>query len=1262
MDINVVDGKTLWRWAWQMQVHSIDAEHPDATWCRATSVCGNNIEKGDDKSHLCHGASLMHVLPPNPKNTRNLWRHTTGVSCMLTFLRRRRFLSLLKASLHRHTLLRHDFTALLARIRSAMQYPHLKPRQRPRWFFLKEGAWDARGRTLCNLQGGGRLTLTSDLILPFLIGAERPCAGERMEIVEFMVAQSADNIVSNEDGIWGIVPTDVLLPFCNRLHLAALNKAHNITVGSKRTAAQMKGLLAGHTCSGCPPVHTNFRVVSRGMKGKPHARIFSKARETETLKRDRAAAMNTRAIERSLLGHVFPPPPPSPLLQDTICSDYCNAMEPVNWEEGPCMICAELKPLASLMRLDDCPGVNLRILNRAGVTRLERLRETDDICETSLPVVLPNESRVCTKCESDLSCARVPKYALANGLWIGDVPDVLKNLSFAEKLLVARVRHNSCVVRVASGRVKMAANAILFKNPSVKIYHKLPPSAKELSEVLAIVFIGERQPTKKDFERTPLLVRRDVVTNALHWLKLNHVDYHDLTISTDNLADYPLSGVPVVVDFKRREEEGNREVLAQSVHETDSEEGTTSGPCSFAVSGLTGNEYESMSIEALRARALNHLTNQGKVLGIGRSSQPETLYDNPQLYPQMFPWLFPYGLGGLRNERIATVFSETAHKRHLLLYHDKRFQTDQFFPIVAFNHDQIKAATSASFIVAKRQSFKRVVDRIKTLDYSVLRRLADRMKEGELVVPACAEEQACFDVLSDVDQIGGHVQGSITSKKDMRNEIWSLMSFFGAPTWFITFSPADVMSPLCIYFAQTDEEFSPTILSKEVRDRAITLNPVAAARFFHYVCQTFISCVLGVGLDRPGLYGETSAYYGVVEQQGRLTLHMHMLIWIRGNLSPQIIRERLAEEDGEFKRRLLEYLEGCHQGDFMEGSLDDVRARVPVAGNRGRKGVATSIDPAFLGLESEGYDAPTETLPDGPPATTCNTCGYCRSCDPVFRWRARVKGIVDDILLRSNVHSCYASNKGGAQPGNKASKGCMKASGICSARFPRKIVEKTTVTDDGHILMKKKEPMLNTFTPTVTYLLRGNTDVTSLLSGTAVKAVVMYVTDYITKQGLKTYQIFDAVADILRRPDVIAMGLDDTTNAARRILLKVVNNLTSRSEIGSPMASMYLLGNPDHYTSHHFVRLWWRHFVSVGWNHFRSSDEPSSTEDVDDETVRIGKVGEVFVSLSTTDDYIYRPRELAHLNVYEWMQMCERVSIPGKGRDAQSVTEDSTLR
>jgi hypothetical protein len=87
--------------------------------------------------------------------------------------------------------------------------------------------------------------------------------------------------------------------------------------------------------------------------------------------------------------------------------------------------------------------------------------------------------------------------------------------------------------------------------------------------------------------------------------------------------------------------------------------------------------------------------------------------------------------------------------------------------------------------------------------------------------------------------------------------------------------------------------------------------------------------------------------------------------------------------------------------------------------------------------------------------------------------------------------------------------------------------------DTGALNIKKGESMLNTVTAEATYLIRSNTDVTSLLSGTAIKAVVAYVSDYISKPGLKTYLIFEAVKSVFNQnSEMLGGSLDQKKKLA----------------------------------------------------------------------------------------------------------------------------------
>src|SRR6202000_609743 len=112
-----------------------------------------------------------------------------------------------------------------------------------------------------------------------------------------------------------------------------------------------------------------------------------------------------------------------------------------------------------------------------------------------------------------------------------------------------------------------------------------------------------------------------------------------------------------------------------------------------------------------------------------------------------------------------------------------------------------------SFLLAKRKDVQAIAARLHQLDPAVLAQLSTRLEDGEKVKPGTPAEKACFAVLDDLDFIGGKVQGSLTSKKYLRNEVWSVIAFKGAPSWFITFSPVDVKHPLCLYYADKQIKF-----------------------------------------------------------------------------------------------------------------------------------------------------------------------------------------------------------------------------------------------------------------------------------------------------------------------------------------------------------------------------------------------------------------------------------------------------------------------
>ena len=79
------------------------------------------------------------------------------------------------------------------------------------------------------------------------------------------------------------------------------------------------------------------------------------------------------------------------------------------------------------------------------------------------------------------------------------------------------------------------------------------------------------------------------------------------------------------------------------------------------------------------------------------------------------------------------------------------------------------------------------------------------------------------------------------------------------------------------------------------------------------------------------------------------------------------------------------------------------------------------------------------------------------------------------------------------------------------------------------------------------------------------------------------------------------------------------------------MASMYILGNPDHYTSHNFVNFYWQSFVNEA---MRTSMDDSHAH-LPEPTVVITSS---MKASSPIYDYIYRPLKYSDVCLYDWIQ------------------------
>jgi hypothetical protein len=275
---------------------------------------------------------------------------------------------------------------------------------------------------------------------------------------------------------------------------------------------------------------------------------------------------------------------------------------------------------------------------------------------------------------------------------------------------------------------------------------------------------------------------------------------------------------------------------------------------------------------------------------IPRGSAPTNEYNNPTLLLGLYPTLFPYGTGAFEDASRPVKISFKKQIQYLLSYHDRRFEEHH------------------SFIF-----FSKTAEQIVSLNVDDINKVLNDFGKNKL--SASNRNPQVSALLSQVKAVGGKVMGSIQSRSALRNQIHGLIFNQGLPSIFLTINPADINSRVALYFAGVDLDLDAIIPnnlpSTYQRAEIIASHPAATAKFFHRLVTT----VLETMISGEKVLGPVKAYFGTVENQGRGSLHLHMLIWLDHNYTPAQLRENIKDE--RFRNNLRDYLE-----DIISEDLD----------------------------------------------------------------------------------------------------------------------------------------------------------------------------------------------------------------------------------------------------------------------------------------------------------------------------------------------------
>ncbi|KAJ4477728.1 hypothetical protein C8J55DRAFT_536453 [Lentinula edodes] len=359
-----------------------------------------------------------------------------------------------------------------------------------------------------------------------------------------------------------------------------------------------------------------------------------------------------------------------------------------------------------------------------------------------------------------------------------------------------------------------------------------------------------------------------------------------------------------------------------------------------------------------------------------------------------------------------------------------------------------------------------------------------------------------------------------------------------------------------------------------------------------------------------------------------------------GGLNPNEIRRRAIEDpNSEFCCRLIAFLD------------DTITNKLPADDSVGVHVPSDDFHPCSVrGTHMVGYN---DQDPDSPEAVRKDFHNLVQSCQ-----------------IHKHTATCYKYCKDNSQP-KECRFGLHESNVIAESVFDENTDELNLRCLDG---------LVNNFNETILHAIRCNMDIKFIGSGASAKAVLYYITNYITKSQLKAHVAYAA----LER----ACATDTPfTIRAKRLLQKCAYSMISQQELSAQQVNTYLLDLDDHFTSHSYKNFYWtqfEHFVecqipspechsslkayqsvedtfndkdtratcsndtcldgSDALHPLESDDKPNAVDeyDVDDEVgISVGTEGFLIAKASQLDDYRYRPDAVEELMMMDGAFLCQ---------------------
>ena len=469
----------------------------------------------------------------------------------------------------------------------------------------------------------------------------------------------------------------------------------------------------------------------------------------------------------------------------------------------------------------------------------------------------------CQRCIRDKQQPK--KFSKENDMVPSLVPLQLQGLTQVEEMLIARALPVMRVYIKPGGQRGYSGHCINLPQDIAELAHSLPRYPKDLSVI--VVKMKGKENSFKD-----VTVRRQNVADALQWLVNNNSHYKDITINQNSLNSLPEHGVPhglLSVETENIDLDATCEPDLGPQNEDDIVYNEGTEMSSF----LPIPECQQQEIEAVRQQLSND-SNHLPWPTVG--SEPLNEYVTPFLATMAFPTLFPDGKGDPTNPSLRRDIPLGERVKHLLKFgenkNDKwvyRFATHPRFGYWALNMIQRKRILQQTGMFLKQNPGEA------------------HLTAEELRQMATSNNTSMF--ISKISRYLSNITGSNAYWHKAKEDLKAIIAHAGAPTFFFTFSSADMHWPeLHAIFGN-----SVSNNSTDNKRQNVINNPHITDWFFTQRLESFIKYWLYNSLDAEW-------HWYRFEYQARGSIHCHGVAKLKNDpglckLSETALKGYLAE-------------------------------------------------------------------------------------------------------------------------------------------------------------------------------------------------------------------------------------------------------------------------------------------------------------------------------------------------------------------------------